>query len=106
MGSGSEEGQCCAGEGHLMPRPVCSKCEREMLLIQPGVAVGFYAKSVGPTKPYQVWSGDEFECPGCLVKIIAQYGRGPYYEHFHKDPVPEIHVKVLEKSMISVPEIS
>ena len=32
--------------------------------------------------PYQIWSGDVFECPGCGFRVVSGFGGKPVAEHF------------------------
>ena len=54
---------------------VCSKCEVEFRCVKKGVKMVDYA-SFGP---YKVWEADEWECPGCGVKVITGFADTPIH---------------------------
>jgi hypothetical protein len=57
--------------------PACGTQDRHMAV--PGKSeVAFW-------KPYKLWSGDLWECPGCGTQTVSGVGRGPVAEHFQPD---------------------
>jgi hypothetical protein len=61
-----------------MPNAVCPKCELEY---RPAVS-GIAAESMSVDGPYQLWSADLRECPGCLNQVVYRFGGSPIAEHF------------------------
>ena len=61
-----------------MTRPVCVSCCAEMRCHKNSRAVEVQVKGRG----YQVWSGDEYQCPSCLVRVVTGWGRQPMAETF------------------------
>ena len=72
-------------------KPVCVPCERFMRLKKSG----FYflegmpehgsegqGKGAAGWKPYKLWSGDLYECPGCRASTIVGVGFQPVSEHY------------------------
>ena len=64
-----------------MPRPVCVHCKRELRCSKNGRVL----ELISAGEPYQLWSGDEFQCPDCGTRVIVGYGREPMAEGFQKD---------------------
>ena len=53
-------------------RPVCVKCQREMIPIQNE----FLVKDEATEKfPATYWYGDLYECPSCNNKIVTGFGQ-------------------------------
>jgi hypothetical protein len=80
-----------------MPRPICVKCNREMIWEKP-VTVQFNARSVNGA--YQQWQGDLAHCPDCGAEFVARFGEQPSWEHHRKDETPgtpDIVVEELRK---------
>lgn len=46
--------------------------------VQPGMA------EADRWKPYKLWVGDRWKCPGCGHEIICGFGSGPIDEHYTK----------------------
>lgn len=59
-----------------MPSPVCVPCRREMRCSKNGRVL----ETLSAGEPYQLWSGDEFECPSCGTRVIARFGMEPIAE--------------------------
>jgi hypothetical protein len=82
-------------------RPACVKCRVEFRCKKNG----FMAVTMAglPPQPYQIWSADMWECPGCKVQILSGFSRIPiaenWQENFHRwldgpDPKVEVFEKV------------
>lgn len=59
--------------------PACKTCGVLMECSKTGAIVEI---ADGDGEPYQVWSGDVFQCPSCHVEVVAQYGAKPIAERF------------------------
>jgi hypothetical protein len=64
-----------------MRQPICVKCQVSLKCIKTGVDV----EAMAADMPYQIWSGDLFECPSCHVEIVSGFGQQPVAEHFQKE---------------------
>jgi hypothetical protein len=74
-------------------RPICVVCHR---FFKP-IRNGFYfiegmplmehpdSRNAKDWKPYKLWSGDVWECPGCQATIIVGTGKNPIAEHYQDD---------------------
>ena len=78
-------------------KPICVPCRRFFRMKRSG----FYfteampadgekrpqAGTVEPAKwkPYKIWSGDRWECPGCGATIVVGTGMAPVSEHYEPD---------------------
>lgn len=80
-----------------MPKPVCTICQQEMKLQKVGVTVGFFAKSVGVSRPYEVYMADIHRCGGCSHMVICRFGDQPIFRHFHQEEPPKLDYKVYER---------
>ena len=65
-----------------MPRPICVPCRREMTALDNGHIVHILQSS---NEPYQIWSGDLWECPECGNQAVIGFGRAPVASHFEDD---------------------
>ena len=63
-----------------MPRPVCVKCSKEMRVAHNGVSVILMALS--PPIPFEIWRGDEWQCPRCGASFVARYGQRSIAAHY------------------------
>jgi hypothetical protein len=81
-----------------MPRPVCSRCNVEMVSSRIGVPVVYYAIVVNQ-QPFEVYSGDEFRCLNCGATVVSQFGNKPIWIHFQKQEMPDLDgaVHIYEK---------
>lgn len=73
-------------------KPICVKCQRfyrpkengymfiEGMPICNGAAAGLAEPE--NWKPYKLWRGDLWECPGCNNPIIVGTGQAPIDEHY------------------------
>lgn len=68
-------------------KPICIPCQRFFKVIKndyyftegspatrgtnPAIA------DKGHWKPYRIWAGDQYKCPGCGTEIISGIGHGP-----------------------------
>lgn len=70
----------------MMQRPVCVSCCCEMRAEKNDrrVLLHFDAPPVDTGEPYQLWSGDEYRCPRCGVRIITGWGRDPISERYQE----------------------
>lgn len=66
--------------------PVCVPCKRVMLISKTGRRV----LELDAGEPYQVHHGDEFECPACKTRIVAQFGARPIAEHWQTSFAEEL----------------
>jgi hypothetical protein len=64
-----------------MRQPICVKCRVSMACVKTGVDV----EAMAGDMPYQIWSGDLFECPSCKVEIVSGFGQQPVAEHFQEE---------------------
>lgn len=76
-------------------KPICVPCKRffkcakngfyfiEGMPTEDGAAPGNAAPE--KWKPYKLWDGDRWECPGCGASIVVGTGRVPVAEHFQPD---------------------
>ncbi len=68
-----------------MPKLICAECDLEMLPNRIGVTVVFMAHH--PPRPYQLYQGDEKECPNCMHRCIDGLPTkctGDYQDEFHE----------------------
>lgn len=65
----------------FMLRPVCVKDQQEYKVEEQGVALVEYADRGGTRKPYAIYFGDLWVCPGCGHQIIGGYGEPAAQEH-------------------------
>jgi hypothetical protein len=74
-------------------KPICFPCHRYFKMVKSGFyfieGMPFSGARVQPGlsepekwKPYKLWSGDVWECPGCKAKIISGTGLQPVDEHY------------------------
>ena len=61
-----------------MPRPICTTCAIEMRCAKNESHVELLASG----QPYQIWSGDRYECPSCSFSVVVGFGRFPVVEQF------------------------
>jgi len=79
-------------------RPVCVKCQRELLPFKNGVVAHQLKKNIFDgnktklakellknDKDYKIWHADMFKCPVCGIEVITHFGSGPVAEHFQDD---------------------
>jgi hypothetical protein len=71
-------------------KPVCVTCKVKMERVRSGVDV--LEQYLNPPEPYQVWSGDLFECPGCGARIVADFANGPRWHVSEETKPPEADV--------------
>ena len=64
-----------------MRQPICVNCQVSLRCVKTGVDI----EAMAGTMPYQIWSGDLFECPGCGVRVISGFGSQPVAEHFQTE---------------------
>ena len=86
----------------MMIPPVCSECKTFMRCHKNGRKVEILSGS-GFDEPYQIWSGDEWECPSCKVKIVVGWGHKPMAEfglHEYYDALKR--VEQIEHNLIQV----
>jgi len=38
-----------------------------------------------PLKPYQIWHGDKWKCPGCAAEMVTGFGKGPIAQSYQGD---------------------
>ncbi len=76
-------------------RPICIPCQRFFKVIKndyyftegcpatrgtnPAIA------DKGHWKPYRIWAGDQYKCPGCGAEIVSGIGHGPLGEKHEPD---------------------
>ena len=76
-------------------RPICIPCQRFFKVIKndyyftegcpatrgtnPEIA------DKGHWKPYRIWAGDQYKCPGCGAEIVSGIGHGPLGEKHDLD---------------------
>lgn len=77
-------------------KPICFPCQRffrqrksgfyfiEGMPIGPGTARAGLVDA-DKWKPYKIWSGDVWVCPGCDAKIISGVGFAPVSEHYKEN---------------------
>lgn len=77
-------------------KPICIPCQRffrmvksgfyfvEGMPVGPGTAPAGTAEP-GKWKPYKIWSGDRWRCPGCNAEIISGVAQQPTAEHYEQD---------------------
>ena len=61
------------------PKPICVKCQKEMRIDIITVHVVLMAWE--PPKPYEIWQGDQWKCPGCGVTIVTGFGWNAIAKH-------------------------
>lgn len=61
--------------------PICVPCKVQMKVRKNGVDLELMAGS----NPYQIWSGDLYECPRCSVQIVSGFGKEPVAQHFQAE---------------------
>lgn len=71
-------------------RPICTHCEREMILGKPIIVIEFYQHG-----PYRLWYADPFTCPTCAHVIVTRFADRPYAEHYQ----PGFDAQVLDALM-------
>ncbi len=76
-------------------KPICVPCQRFFKIEKSG----FYFLEGMPTengalpggidkekwKPYKLWAGDKWKCPGCGAEIISGVGFNRIAEHYEED---------------------
>ncbi len=67
--------------------PVCVKCNLSMRPFKNGTAVEVMSVEIGP---YQLYSGDCYECPDCKTQVVVGFGRHPVAEHFQANYAVQI----------------
>ena len=81
-------------------RPICIPCQRFYVVTK----TGFYfiegmpidndakpgTEDADRWRPYKLWVGDKFECPGCNAEIVSGFGGGPISTHHE----PDFHERV------------
>lgn len=76
--------------------PVCVECKVPMRVEKAGVSV----VDITPSYPkgYEIWSGDKFKCPICLVEVVIGFAEKSYsrYLSSHYD-------ESFEKCLNSIP---
>lgn len=72
-------------------RPICVPCQRFFKPTKTGICFieGMPTDEAQPGiveadkwKPYKLWMGDQFTCPGCGAITIVGVARHPISEHF------------------------
>ena len=63
-----------------MKQPICVNCRVSLRCEKTGVDV----EAMTGQMPYQIWSGDLFECPSCGIRVISGFGSKPVAEYFDK----------------------
>lgn len=79
-----------------MKKPVCVTCGVRMNRARSGVTV-VVEEYLDPPEPYQAWSGDLFECPGCGARIVADFGSKPTWHVSEGTKPPEADVVERER---------
>lgn len=65
-----------------MPRPICVPCAREMTCAKNGYMVHMKTSA---EQPYQIWSGDMYECGGCGHQCVVRFAATAVVEHFDEE---------------------
>ena len=60
-----------------MPKPVCTRCHREMYTTNLGTRIIFMA--FDPPRPYKAYNCDEWECDNCDSTVVSGYGGLPFW---------------------------
>ena len=60
-----------------MPRPVCVNCQCEFRREKDDTGV----VQMDGYKPYSLWSGDLWKCPGCEAEIVIVFGKVSITKH-------------------------
>lgn len=63
-------------------RPICATHNVEMKPSQNGRLVLFNDAN---GRPYQIWSGDRYDCPAGGCAVISGFGSEPVAEHFQPE---------------------
>lgn len=59
-------------------RPICVPCAAEMFCVKNG----YVFVTMADLAPYEVHSGDMWQCPTCGHQILSGFGTGPLAQHF------------------------
>lgn len=68
-------------------KPICLKCQKFFKCTKNGVyfVEGMPVQAAAGVviwKPYKLWAGDTWKCPGCGAEIISGVGARAIGEHF------------------------
>ena len=72
--------------------PFCVEHGREMSVVRNGTRV-LLSASFGP---YELWAGDEYECPSDGKRIVTGWADGPVWRHTDDRPLQERWVDLKE----------
>lgn len=62
---------------------ICANCQTQFRIKKNGVlAVDMFDR---PERPYEAYTGDLWECPGCGARIVAGFGELPVAAHYNAD---------------------
>ncbi len=65
---------------------ICIHCQTELRKSNLGTLVIETADMGEPDpSPYKVWSADTFQCPGCGIEVVADFGTPLREDHWKKD---------------------
>jgi len=65
-----------------MPKPICVKCKKEMLIKKLGIAVKDKAFGAFPAT---MWYGDLYECSSCGIQMITGFGQAMEAARYPED---------------------
>ncbi len=77
-------------------RPVCVRCQREMIPEQNGIGV----LDMNGDKGFQLWDADLWKCPGCDVEIVVGFGQCPVSEHFEGERFNQMVISYKNDSQV------
>lgn len=62
---------------------VCVNCQTRLRIKRNGILTVDMFQD--PPEPYEAFTGDLWECPGCKAQIVAGFGQFPVARHFEVD---------------------
>lgn len=74
-------------------KPICVPCQTFFRPAKNGFEFIETFSSGGEAKPYKLWQGDKWRCPGCGAEIVVGVGASPIAEHYQPDFAAKVEAR-------------